>query len=306
MSKQTEQASLENEQYLTFTLSNEMYAIPLLGVKEIITLNKEGKIEDNQIIGDYFLVNEILDQMEGNSSRTERTRAQVDEMMLKEDVLSCDALDLYFDPQFEQNKNDKAYLKKVIRVYTTSVCERSDIFVAASENLYRIEPGPESAHNLAIIFINRDDFKKATAYLKEAIEGENIDGETKAEWYYELAVLNSANKDYCKTIEYAREAIKLKSEYGKAYILLGDAFIASRQNLGDDFQQRTAFWAAADKYRKAASVDPALAAETRQKLADYLGQYPNNEDVFFRDIKDGDSYLVGGCINEYTTAQSSN
>jgi purine-binding chemotaxis protein CheW len=36
MSKQTEQASLENEQYLTFTLSNEMYAIPLLGVKEII------------------------------------------------------------------------------------------------------------------------------------------------------------------------------------------------------------------------------------------------------------------------------
>ncbi|TFH20570.1 MAG: hypothetical protein E4H10_16500 [Bacteroidia bacterium] len=280
--------------------------VMLLLISAGITLNKEGKIEDNQIIGDYFLVNEILDQMEGNSSRTERTRAQVDEMMLKEDVLSCDALDLYFDPQFEQNKNDKAYLKKVIRVYTTSVCERSDIFVAASENLYRIEPGPESAHNLAIIFINRDDFKKATAYLKEAIEGENIDGETKAEWYYELAVLNSANKDYCKTIEYAREAIKLKSEYGKAYILLGDAFIASRQNLGDDFQQRTAFWAAADKYRKAASVDPALAAETRQKLADYLGQYPNNEDVFFRDIKDGDSYLVGGCINEYTTAQSSN
>lgn len=36
MSKQTEQSGLDNEQYLTFTLSGEMYAIPLLGVKEII------------------------------------------------------------------------------------------------------------------------------------------------------------------------------------------------------------------------------------------------------------------------------
>lgn len=36
MSKQTEQTSLDNEQYLTFTLGGEMYAIPLLGVKEII------------------------------------------------------------------------------------------------------------------------------------------------------------------------------------------------------------------------------------------------------------------------------
>ncbi|GAG01450.1 unnamed protein product, partial [marine sediment metagenome] len=100
-------------------------------------------------------------------------------------------------------------------------------------------------------------------------------------------------------------AIKLKSDYGKAYILLGDSFIASRDNLGDDFQQRTAYWVAADMYKKATSVDPSVAEETNQKLTDYAGQYPNNEDIFFRDIEDGDPYLVGGCINEYTTVRSS-
>jgi hypothetical protein len=107
-------------------------------------------------------------------------------------------------------------------------------------------------------------------------------------------------------IEYAREANRLKFDYGKAYILLGDAYVASRENLGDDFQQRTAFWAAADMYQKATSVNPDLREEANQKLAECRGLYPNKEDIFFRDLKDGDTYLVGGCINGYTTIRSSN
>jgi len=192
----------------------------------------------------------------------------------------------------------------VITFYTTAGCGRSDIYVAASENLYRIEPGPESAHNLAILFITRNDFEKAADYLKEAVQGEDTNSETRAEWYYELAVVSNANGDYCEAMEYAREAIQLKSDYGKAYVLLGDLYIASRDNLGDDFHKRTAFWAAADMYKKATSADPSVAEESNKKLTDYAGQYPNSEDIFFRDMKEGDSYLVEGCINASTTVRS--
>ena len=279
-------------------------AVMIFFISAGVALNKEVIIDDNQAIGDYLTVIGILDQLKERSSRWERTRATIDEIMLKADILTCEALNLYFEPQFEQNKNDKTFLANVITLYTASGCDRSDIYVAASENLYRIESGPESAHNLAILFITRNDFEKAAGYLKEAVQGENIESETRAEWYYELAVVSNAIEDYCKAIDYAREAVNLKSDYGKAYILLGDAFIASRDNLGDDFQQRTAFWAAADKYKKAASVDPTVAGETNQRLTDYVGQYPNHEDVFFRDLKDGNPYQVGGCINEYTTVQS--
>jgi hypothetical protein len=280
-------------------------AVMIFFISTGIALNKEEIIDDNQAIEDYLTIIGILDQLEGRSSRWERARATIDELMLNGDILTCEALYLYFEPQFEQNKNDKTFLENVITLYTASGCDRSDIYVAASENLYRIESGPVSAHNLAILFINRNDFEKAAGYLREAVQGENIDRETRAGWYYELAVLTNANKDYCKAIDYAREAINLKSDYGKAYILLGDAFIASRDNLGDEFQQSTAFWAAADKYKKAASVDPSVAEETNQKLTNYLIQYPNHEDVFFRDFKDGDQYQVGGCINENTTVRSS-
>jgi tetratricopeptide (TPR) repeat protein len=137
-----------------------------------------------------------------------------------------------------------------------------------------------------------------------AVIGEGIEDETRATWFYELAVVSVANKDYCDAIAYAKEAIAYKSDYGKAYLILGDAIVYSRTNLGDDFAQRTAFWVAADKYTKAKSVDPSVSADANKKIRDYAGQYPNNEEVFFRDLKDGDSYQVKGCINEYTTVRS--
>lgn len=276
----------------------------LLFVSSGITLNKEGKLDNNQLIENYIQVSGILDQLEGTSSRWDKARATIDELMLKEDILSCERLNQYYEPQFEQNKNDQAWLKEAIALYTKSVCERSDIYLAASESLYSLEPGPESAHNLAILLTARKENEKAAGYLQEAVQGENIDKNTRALWYYELAVLTNARKEHCKAIEYAREAIALKSDYGKAWILLGDAFIASRKNLGNDFEQRTAFWAAADMYQKASEVDPSLADESTKKLNKYLGQFPHKEDIFFHDLKEGYPYVVGGCINESTTVKS--
>ena len=136
------------------------------------------------------------------------------------------------------------------------------------------------------------------------MQGDNIDTETRAQWYYKPSLVSLAIEEYCEAIEHAREAIKLKEDLGAAYILLGDSFIASRNNLGDDFQKRTAYWAATDQYRKAALKDSSVEGESRQKLSDSLVQYPDSEEVFSRDLKEGNVYLVGGCINENTTVQT--
>ncbi|MDX2432657.1 MAG: hypothetical protein QNK35_17090 [Bacteroides sp.] len=279
-------------------------SVMLLFISAGIMLNNNQLIDDYEVLDDYLLVIGIIEPLEKRSSRWKKTRKTIDEIVLKEDILNCETLDRYYEPQFEQNRNNKAYLETVIKLYGFSACKRSDIYLEASENLYEIEPGPESAHNLGILFITRNDNEKAASYLKEAVKGENIDAETRAQWYYELALVSLANKDYCESIEHAREAISLKSDFGAVYILLGDAFIESRNKLGDDFQQRTAYWAAADMYSKAASLDPSVAEEARQRLTDNAGQYPSSEDIFFRDIKVGDPFRVGGCINEDTSVRS--
>lgn len=279
-------------------------AVMLFCISAGINLAEEGKIDTNQVLADYISINSILVQQEKRGTRWQRTRESIDAMMLKEEILTCEALNRYYEPQFEQNKVDLTFLETVIFSYEASGCDRSAYYAAASENIYLLEPSPESAHNVAMQFISLNDLRKAASYLKRAVEGENVDSDTRALWYYELAVVSNANRDFCEAIEYAREAIGLKNEYGKAYFLLGDAYIAYRDSLGDDFQQRTAFWAAADKFRKAASVDPSLAEDARELLDEIASQYPDNEDVFFLDLKEGDPYHVGGCINESTTVRS--
>ena len=279
-------------------------AVIVTFVSSSITLNQKNVIDDNQVIEDYFMVTEIVDGLLNKSSRWERAKASIDDNMMKSGILTCDALNGYYGPQFEANKEDKEFLQKVIKFYTASGCDRADLYVQASEQMYRIDPGPESAHQLAILFIAKNDFQKAAQYLQMAVLGEDTPDDTRAEWYYELTVVCLANKDYCEAIAWSKEAIIRKPNYGKAYIALGDAIIASRDNLGDDFEKRTAFWVAADKYAKAKSVDPSVAGDANKKLNDYAAQYPNHEEVFFRDLKDGDSYQVKGCINEYTTVRS--
>lgn len=279
-------------------------AVMITFISASITLNQAGRIDDNQVIEDYFMATEIIDKLLDKSSRWKKAKDKIDENMIKSGILTCDALNRYFGPQFEANKEDKAFLENVIRFYSASGCDRADLYVDATEQLYRIDPGPESAHQLAILFIAKSDFRKADQYLRMAVIGEDIDDETRAEWYYELTIVCLANKDYCDAIQFAREAIARKSNYGKAYLVLGDAIIHSRSNLGDDFEQRTAFWVAADKYSKAKAVDSSVTAEANKRLNDYASQYPNHEEIFFRDLKDGDSYQVRGCINEYTIVRS--
>ncbi len=279
-------------------------AVMLLCISSGITLAEEEIIDTNQVLADYIAVNTILVQREKRGTRWERTREAIDDMMLDEKILTCEALNRYYEPQFQSNKNDLTFLHTVIFSYNASGCDRSAYYAAATEELHLLNPSPESAHKVAIQYITMNDLQTAAIYLKKAVEGENIDTDTRALWYYELAVVSNANKDYCEAIDYAREAIRLKNEYGKAYFLLGDVFVAYRDSLGDDFQQRTAFWAAADKYKKAATVDPSLAEVSNERLSELAAQYPDREDNFFLELTDGDPFQVGGCINESTTVRS--
>ncbi len=273
-------------------------------ISACLIMHHAAMIDNSQALEDYFLVTGLLEQQEGSSSRKKRTRASIDEMIQKEGILSCEGLDLYFGPQIMQNIDDPDLLEKVISAYTFAGCKKSDLYILASEKLYEIDPGPESAHQLAMLFIGRNYLKRAAFYLQMAVQDESLANETRAEWFYELSVVSLAMGDHCGAIDFAREAIFNRNDYGKAYIALGDAFIASRKQLGDDFHQQTAYWTAADMYQLAARVNPALAEESTQKLAICAAQYPSSEDIFFQDLQEGNKYLVSGCIQENATVKS--
>lgn len=302
--EQMEKAHALLRKSIELTGKDSRESVMLLCISSGIALNREEILEDSLVLEDYLMIMGNILRQESRSENLERTRERIDDLMLQTNVLSCEALNQFYTPQFNQYRKDKFFLETLFYVYTTAGCMHSEIYEKASEELYRIGSGPEYAHHMAIRFITRNELEKAAVYLKEALEGDRIENETRALWYYELAVVSQALKDYCKAIDYARESIHLKADYGKAYMMLGDAYIASRENLGDEIQRQTAFWAAADQYMNAARVDPSLEEETSQKLQECALQYPSPEDLFFLEIHDGDPYRIGGCINDSTTVRS--
>lgn len=281
-------------------------AILILFVNSSISLHKAGVLSQDQTINDYFIASEIIDNnLESNprDTRMKRAKENVDEFILGEGVLTCESLNNYYKPRFEANKSDETFINKMIDFYYTSGCDRSDLYAAASEQLYAINPDHESAYKLARLFVGKEDYTKAITYYKEAISGD-ANNKAKAQYYYELAQVTRAMGNTCQSIEFAREAVKLNDKLGDAYILLGDAYIESRDNLGDEFERRAAFWAAADKYIMAKNMDATKASDANKRINDYASQYPDSEACFFRSLKEGDSYLVKGCINEYTTVRT--
>ncbi len=284
------------------TESREVVMLNLIAAG--LLLNQMAMMEESQVLEDYFQVTGLLEQQQGSSTRRERTRASIDEMIQKENILSCDGLDLHFGPQFEQSSEDQGLLEKIINTYTFAGCTQSALYSGAAEKLFELEPGSESAHNLAVLFIGRNDLQKASYYLHMAVVGENLSNETLSDWFYELSIVSLAIGEYCEAIYYAKEAKANRDDFGKAYMALGDAYIACRTQLGDEFHQNCAYWAAADMYQAAARVDPSLAEESRQKLDYCAAMFPSKEDIFFQDLQIGNRFQVGGCIQEKTTVRS--
>lgn len=280
-------------------------AVIILFVNASVSLNKAGVIEVDNAVEDYFLASEIIDkniEKNPNDRRFGRAKENVDEFMLDANIMDCDALNRYYEPIFEANKNDEDFLNKMIDFYYSAACDRSDMYVKASEQLYKVDPTHESAYKLARLLVAKETYDKAIQYYNEAVAGD-AENKTKAQYYYELAQVTRVQGNTCKAIEFAKEAVKNDPNLGSAYLLLGDLYIESRENLGDEFEQRTAFWAAADKYIQAKNVDAATAADANKRISDYASLYPDSETLFFRTLQEGDSYQVKGCINEYTTVR---
>lgn len=304
--KSVEQAHKDLGKSIRLDSEEARDAILILFVNSSVSLYKAGKLDQDQTIEDYFAASEIIDlalAQNPNDRRFIQAKESIDEFMLGEGILTCESLNRYYGPKFETKKTNKAFLNKMIDFYYTSGCDRSEMYAKASEQMYAIDPSHESAYKLARLFVAKEEYQKASRYYLEATTGQT-DGITQAKYYYELAQVTRVLGDFCKSIEYGREAVKNNSNYGDAYILLGDVYIESRTNLGDDFEQRTAFWAAADKYIKAMNADASVASVASKRLDDYSSQYPDSEACFFRTLKEGDSYLVKGCINEYTTVRT--
>lgn len=272
-----------------------------------IMLFQAGRISDMQVIEDYAMITDIVDyqlKQKPDNKSILTVKEKSDDNFITSGAPTCESLLKYFQPQFEEKKEDISYLRRVVSFLSTLECESEPFYASAAETLYKKEPSAEAAFGLAKLFLTKEQYSKAIEYYRKAIASEE-DPYKKGDYYYQLAfIVNAKLNQPEKARSYALEAIKLKPAWGDPYILIGDAYAGSKDCFEDEFEKTTIYWAAVDKFMKAKAVDAAAAEKANERINTYSRYFPDVETIFFYSLQEGDSYTVGCWINETTKVRS--
>lgn len=213
----------------------------------------------------------------------------------------CNVLEQVYSKKIDQNRNNIKALKKMVLTMNKVNCVTSPVFKEALEIVHAAEPGAQSAYMMGNLSLKNGENDKAIDYFNEAITLFETQ-EQKVECYYMLGLAYRLEQKYSEARSAALQAIKIHPNCGKAYILIGDLYTESGNRCGgDDFLPRCYNWAAADKYAKAAAVDPSCAETANAKRAKLA--FPTKQDRFVRGLQDGQSFHVGCWIQETTTVR---
>lgn len=265
------------------------------------------KVEADKVIELYSTISDFADAQIMNNpadDKVKQAKDGIDAIFAQMGVAKCENLVAIFTPKFNANPNDLAQNKKIRALMgSTKDCSKEDLYLKASVEIYKSEPSASLAYDIAHLYIDSKQYKEADKYYNEAINLES-DVAKRATYFYELASLTfSELKNPSQAKALVNKALDENPNLGRAYKLLGDMYASERNCGADDFEKKTVFWAAVDKYAKAKQVDPELEESMNSIISTYSQYFPTKEDIFFHDLKVGDTYSIGCWINERTTVR---
>lgn len=218
-------------------------------------------------------------------------------------IANCEDLGNIYGPKIKENPNDTLLLKKVIGLLSKKECYEVPFYLDAVEKLHVANPKASYAKAIGKMKYKSGDVNTAVKFMKQAIELETNDLE-KAQLNLELAVIYFGDlKDYPAARTHARKAAALNPEWGEPYILIGDIYVSSVSSCDEQKDKWGVFWAAADQYGKAKSVDSSVAERANEKIGKYASYYPEKGEAFFHNLQPGESYTITCWIGETTTVK---
>lgn len=261
-----------------------------------------------KFIQDYLFANEILeanasnDQLK-NAATFGEVDASLDALFVQSGVADCAQLDKIYGPQIQARKADYDFLTNTVRFFKRLGCTTSDVFFKAAQYAHLIKPSAESANGCAEMAYAKGDNAKAIEYYKEAVSLATSDVEA-ADYLYKIAHIYNAKFDNSvKSREFARLSIERDPNKGAPYILIGILYANARGIYDSATLNKTVYWVAVDKFRKAQQVEPTedMINKTNELIRTYSRYFPSTEEIFFEpDLGAGKTFLVGGWIGEAT------
>lgn len=257
-----------------------------------------------KFIDDYQLASGYAEELCNNASEkmkaiTETTKNNIEAIFINSGAATCENLQTMFAPKIEENKGDLAYLQKVVALMKMFKCTEQEAYFKASEYAHAVSPTAETAVGCAYMYYKKGDVDKTIQFFDQAIELEE-DPIKKSEDAYNAAVVLFSKKQLSKARSYANKAISLNDSNGKAYILIANMYASSPNWSDESALNRCTYYLAIDKLQRAKNVDPSVAEEANKLIGTYAAHTPKPEDLFFLNLKKGDSITIGGWIGEST------
>lgn len=152
------------------------------------------------------------------------------------------------------------------------------------------------------------DYQCAIEKLEQAA-AEADDAEKKAQYLLLVSKIYYAHlKNFPQARQYALQAAEADTDWGEPYLLIGRLYASSGPLCGPGrgWDSQIVVWPAIDMWNRAKRVDPSVASEANKMIGRYRQYMPTVEDIFQRNLKEGDSFYVGCWIQESTTIRTAN
>ena len=278
----------------------------------------------NEIADDNTIMQEELAEqyLQDKKAKKEKTARQKSKLytkykirMNKEfkkvegEIFDCEYFKGAYMSDYEEGKDDLAIVKTVYSRLKKRKCTDEDPFMMELKERYKVlaaasnEAKQDSfnVNNPAVVAKKRydaGDYTIAIEKWEEAISTE-ADPNKQATYLFRIASTQGRKlKQYAKARTTARKSAKLRPNWGRPFMLIGDLYASSARRCGDDWNQRMAILAAIDKYSYAKSIDPDVSEEASRRIGKYNQSRPEKADGFSRGINAGSSQTVGCWIGE--------
>jgi len=273
-----------------------------------VALYKSGKLDAESIINTYDIASNCFSEIQKTDTTkiTRDLRATVENSFINSKVASCENLQQLFADRFEDSKDDVETVTKIVKLMASAEdCTDNDLFLKAATQMHKLKPSANSAYYLFRLNAGQKNVAEAVKYLNEALESTELDDLTRAQYTYELAVYSYKNGNYARGVDAATKAISLDNSLaGKANMIIAQCWMSISCG-GNEVEQRSKFWVAADYFTRAKNADPSLAEDANKQIGACATYFPQTAEAFMYDLQNGQSYTAAcGGLRATTTVRT--
>lgn len=235
----------------------------------------------------------------------EEAKKTFDAIFISSGAADCNGIERIYKDRLVNDPTNIENYSKVYTLLSRQNCD-SPFFFEVAEQYFRLEPTSGTAIALAKAYEKQGNNRKSMDYLRAAVDSES-DPVSKANLCVQIAGMELEVNNAQNAASFAKLASQYNPENGYAYMFLAQSYVLGAASNCSDFDRQTVYWLAYDLVQRSRRIFADSSEDRRQAenlMALFRGQFPPIEEIFYRALKEGETYDVKcGWITGRTTVK---